>query len=100
MEDRARDNQNEQMEQRQFHLVLELFGISREEFRQMHQTMTLAEIGSSLGIDVDVIVETLLIPVHERVEDEIAHGNVGEEKAQEVLAEARNNITKHVMGLE
>ena len=79
--------------------VAEALGVTEEELRTaLSDGRTVAEVAAEQGVDVQVVVDAVLAEVRERVEQRVAAGDLTQEQADEVLADAEARATAFVDG--
>jgi uncharacterized protein YidB (DUF937 family) len=77
--------------------LTELLGLDADELRtQLREGVTLAEIATEQGVDVQTVVDTLVAELEERVDTAVENGRIDQAEADEKLAEAEARITDMV----
>lgn len=72
----------------------EVLGLTPEELRDaLSDGGTLADVANSLGVDVQAVIDGMLAPVFERIDEGVANGHLTAEEAEVKKAEATERIT-------
>ena len=59
---------------------------------------TVAEVAEANGVEVQTVIDALVAEVNTRVNDAVANGNLGAERAEEIKANAVERVTDFVNG--
>ena len=79
--------------------VAESLGITEEELRSaIEGGQTLAEVAAEQGVAVETVVDAIVATQQERIAEEVAAGDLTQEQADELLADAEERITALVNG--
>ncbi len=77
--------------------LAELLGLSSEEILQQRQEgLSLAEIAASQGIDESTLIEALVAPLKERLQERVAEGTTTQEQADQMLERATEQATQAI----
>lgn len=79
--------------------VAETLGIAEEELRSaVEDGRTLAEVAAEQGVAVETVVDAIVAAQQERIAEEVAEGELTQEQADELLADAEERVTALVDG--
>jgi hypothetical protein len=79
--------------------VAESLGIAEDELRAaLVDGRTIAEVAAERGVDVQVVVDAIVAAQRERVDEEVADGDLTREQADEILAGAEERAGDLVAG--
>lgn len=79
--------------------VAEALGVTEEELRTaLSDGRTVAEVATEQGVDVKVVIDTVVAEARERADERVAAGDLTREQADEVLADAEERATAFVNG--
>ena len=80
-------------------IVADETGLDQEEIlSQLREGMTLADIITANGDDVDVVIDTAVAAATARIHEMVASGNLTQERADKLLANLEEMITKGING--
>jgi hypothetical protein len=75
----------------------EVFGLSVDEVRtQLEEGNTLAQIADAQGVDEDVLIEAILAPVAQRIEQAVERGQLTDQEAAEALDRATGRVSEAI----
>ena len=73
--------------------VAEVLGVTTDELRQAKQDgVSLADLAEQQGVPIDDVVDVLVAPLAERLDEKVAAGDITQEEADEKLAEVEERI--------
>lgn len=80
-------------------VVAEAIGIDADDLRSaLRDGQTIAEVAEANGVTADAVVAALVAALEEHLDERVAGGDMTQERADEILAEAPERITAVVNG--